>query len=211
MSCDQRNESLFQVILRMLAFIGKGSHPEMFAHIQPHGHATARLVRYFARSCVPDIERVGLTLSEFSFGAHLHDVGKYLLSKSILLKPGRLNEEEYAAISLHPIYGANVLSHFTEITEPIRRIVLHHHEHWDGSGYPDGLSGVAIPIEARAVAIADVYTSLRSRRSYKRSLAKAEALVLMGEMAGRKLDPCLTEDFIALVRDNPAQVSYRSA
>lgn len=190
----------FQLVLSTLAVIGKRSQPEIFAHIQPHGKATARLVSYFAAQCVSDANRGGLSLNELACGAHLHDIGKYLLNSSILLKPGRLSEEEYGAVSLHPIYGANVLSKFNEISAPIRRIVLHHHEHWDGSGYPDGLSGSNIPIEARLVAVVDVYTSLRARRTYKPTWTKAEALELMKGMAGQKLDPCLTEDFITLVR-----------
>jgi putative two-component system response regulator len=82
-------------------------------------------------------------------------------------------------------------------------MALHHHEHWDGSGYPDGLAGTAIPIEARIIALADVYTSLRARRSYKRMMTKPEAIELLKEMAGQKLDPCMVEDFIKLINAKP--------
>jgi HD-GYP domain-containing protein (c-di-GMP phosphodiesterase class II) len=203
MLCVARQESLFHTVLQTLAFLGEVSQPEMFSHVHPHGQASARLVRYFANASVPDVKCSGLSLDELAFGAQLHDVGKYLLKKSVILKPGKLSEEEYAAVSLHPIYGVNILSQFGGMTDPIRRIVLHHHEHWDGSGYPDGLSGMSIPLEARTVAVVDVYTSLRARRSYKETMTKAEALSVMREMAGQKLDPCLTEDFIKLVSSKP--------
>lgn len=203
MNCPQRvDENLFRT-LKLLTLVGRQSQPVMFAHIHPHGHATAGLSRYFAAACVSDATGGVLSLEEIACGAHLHDVGKYLVSSSVLLKPGRLNEEEYALVSLHPIYGANILSQFCGLTGAIRRMALHHHEHWDGSGYPDGLAGTAIPIEARIIALADVYTSLRARRSYKRMMTKPEAIELLKEMAGQKLDPCMVEDFIKLINAKP--------
>jgi putative two-component system response regulator len=77
--------------------------------------------------------------------------------------------------------------------------VLYHHERWDGDGYPEGLTGRRIPLAARLVAVADVYTSLRARRAYKPTLTRREAASVMEEMAGRELDPDLTEDFLKFV------------
>lgn len=199
MSCPQRSDENLLRMLKLLTRVGRKYQPLMFAHIYPHGHATARLSRYFAATCVSGATGGAFSLEEIAIGAHLHDVGKYLVSDAVLLKPDRLNEEEYALVSLHPIYGANILSRFCGLTDRIRRMALHHHEHWDGTGYPDGLSGTAIPIEARIIALADVYTSLRARRSYKQMMTKQSALETLKEMAGQKLDPCLTEDFIKLV------------
>jgi HD-GYP domain-containing protein (c-di-GMP phosphodiesterase class II) len=85
------------------------------------------------------------------------------------------------------------------ITETVWRVVLYHHERWDGGGYPEGLQGTRIPLAARLVAIADVYTSLRARRSYKPTLTKREAAAEMEAMAGRELDPDLTRDFLKFV------------
>ena len=185
-----------QIVLHAAAALGRAEQPEVYRHVHPHGRATAALVRSFAaavwRAARPPLEEVEL-------GAHLHDFGKYLIPKSILLKPGPLSEAERVAISFHPVYGAQVLSGLTAITEAVRRVVLYHHERWDGGGYPEGLCGTRIPLEARLVAVCDVYTSLRARRSYKPTLTKREAAAEMEAMAGRELDPDLTRDFLKLV------------
>jgi HD-GYP domain-containing protein (c-di-GMP phosphodiesterase class II) len=188
-----------QAILRAVASLVREEQPELYRHIYPHGHATAKLVRAFASSIGSDGAAGAPTLDEIELGAHLHDVGKYLIPKSILLKPGPLDEGERAVISLHPVYGAQLLSKLTAVTGGIRRIVLYHHERWDGDGYPEGLQKTAIPFEARLVAITDVYTSLRARRTYKPTLTRGEAAAEMREMAGRELDPEMTRDFLRFV------------
>jgi HD-GYP domain-containing protein (c-di-GMP phosphodiesterase class II) len=137
---------------------------------------------------------------EMEFSAQVHDIGKYFIAPSILLKPGLLDDEERVIMSLHSIYGSLIISKLPGMTDAIRHSVLYHHEHWDGSGYPDGLSGLDIPLEARIVSVVDVYTSLRARRSYKPTLTKSEACETLMEMAGDELDPCLVEDFVRLVR-----------
>jgi HD-GYP domain-containing protein (c-di-GMP phosphodiesterase class II) len=139
--------------------------------------------------------------AEIEFGARLHDIGKYFIAPSILLKPGTLDEEERIIMSLHPIYGAIIVEKMQGMTDTIYRAVLHHHEHWDGSGYPEGFAGTGIPLEARLISVADVYMSLRARRSYKPTYSKREALATLIHMAGRELDPCLVEDFIHLIGD----------
>jgi len=183
---------------RVFAAFRQAEQPEWFLHIHPHGHATARLARRFAAACGKAVR--GPTLDEIEFGAHVHDIGKYVISKAILFKPGPLNEEERAAMSLHPIYGAQILDGLPHLTTHIRQAVLYHHERWDGAGYPEGLAGNAIPITARVVAVTDVYTSLRARRSYKPTLTRAEAYALLAEMAGRELDPDLVQEFLTFAR-----------
>lgn len=188
-------------VTKVIALTGRKPQPEIFAHVQPHAHATANLARRFAlaNGC---ISRGNMpTLEELEVGAYLHDVGKYFIAPSVLLKTGEFDDEERAAVSLHSTLGAAVISKFPRMTEAIRLTVLHHHEHWDGGGYPDGLSGTFIPLAARLVSVVDVYTSLRSRRSYKPTLTKQEALGTLKVMAGRELDPCLVEDFVRLVCD----------
>jgi HD-GYP domain-containing protein (c-di-GMP phosphodiesterase class II) len=186
-----------QAVLLAAAALGREEQPEVYRHVHPHGRATAILARSFAAAI--GLRGGGPTLDEVELGAHLHDFGKYLIPRSLLLKPGPLSEEERAVVSLHPVYGAQVLSGLTAITETVCGVVLYHHERWDGAGYPEGLQGTRIPLAARLVAVADVYTSLRARRSYKPTLTKREAAAEMEAMAGRELDPDLTSDFLKFV------------
>lgn len=188
-----------QAVLRAASALGREEQPELYRHVHPHGRATAILARSFAEVIWPRGAGRGPSLDEVELGAHLHDFGKYLISKSLLLKPGPLSDEERAVVSLHPVYGAQVLSGLTAVTEAVRRVVLYHHERWDGDGYPEGLQGTRIPLAARLVSIADVYTSLRARRSYKPTFTKREAADEMGAMAGHELDPDLTSDFLKFV------------
>ena len=199
---DQKDDSndLLKTIQHAVATVGNVTEPAIFAHVQPHAHATARLVRYFAAACGFDNVIRGPTLNELEFSAQMHDIGKYFIAPSVLLKPGLLDEEERAIVSLHSIYGSTIISKLPGMTDAIRHVVLHHHEHWDGSGYPEALSGTDIPVEARIVAVADVYTSLRARRSYKPMLTKLEACQTLVGMAGAELDPCLVEDFVKMVK-----------
>jgi HD-GYP domain-containing protein (c-di-GMP phosphodiesterase class II) len=184
-----------QALLFAAAALGRDEQPTLYRHVHPHGHATARLARSFAVAL--GCSDAGTpTLDEIELGAHLHDFGKYLIAESILLKPGPLDEAERVAVSLHPVYGAHLLASLPAVTEAVRQIVLYHHEHWDGGGYPEGLTGRRIPLAARLVAVADVYTSLRARRSYKPSLTRREAATALEGMAGRELDPDLTRDFL---------------
>jgi HD-GYP domain-containing protein (c-di-GMP phosphodiesterase class II) len=187
-------------VLQAAASLGRREQPELYRHVHPHGQATARLARSFAAS-LGHFDGCGgrPTLDELELGAHLHDFGKYLIAKSILLKPGPLSADERAAVTSHPVYGAQLLSGLTAVTAAILRVVLYHHERWDGGGYPEGLRAARIPLAARLVAVADVYTSLRARRSYKPPLTKREAAAEMRRMAGRELDPHMTRDFLKLI------------
>jgi putative two-component system response regulator len=193
------NRWAIKSVLVAVAMLGQEEQPELYRHVHPHGHATARLARAFAESagCADDFN--GLTLDEIELGAHLHDFGKYLIAKSILLKPGPLTDEERLAVSLHPVYGAQVLSSLPAISGPVLQMVLYHHERWDGRGYPDGLRQEQIPLAARLISIVDVYTSLRARRVYKAALTRDEAVLTIKEMAGGALDPAMTEDFLKFI------------
>jgi HD-GYP domain-containing protein (c-di-GMP phosphodiesterase class II) len=180
--------------LRALTYVGRNLDQGIFSHFQPHAHATARLARRFAAYLYGSGTHRHW-LDELEIGAYVHDVGKYFIAPEILLKPDQLDEEERKVVSLHSVYGALAVSKLPWVTEIIHRIALHHHEHWAGTGYPEGLSGVRIPPEARLVAVVDVYLSLRAKRSYKQTLSRAEALKVLASMAGRELDPSLVEDF----------------
>ncbi|MDF3172117.1 response regulator [Pseudomonas sp. ER28] len=129
--------------------------------------------------------------------APMHDVGKIGIADHILLKPGPLSEEERRVMQQHPAIGHSILTdrHASELTALAAEISLTHHEKWDGSGYPNGLSGEQIPLSGRIVAICDVYDALRTPRPYKEPWPIEKAQAYIREQAGKHFDP----DLVALV------------
>lgn len=127
----------------------------------------------------------------------MHDVGKIGIPDAILRKPGKLDAEEWKVMAGHVEIGARIIGeHQTGLLAMARRIALCHHEKWDGSGYPQGLSGKDIPIEARIVAVADVFDALTSERPYKHAWPVEEAVELLQRERGRHFDPELIDLFI---------------
>ncbi len=134
------------------------------------------------------------SLRWFRMGALLHDVGKIVVPSSILNKPGPLTPAEWATMKRHPQAGVHLLREI-EFPWDIRPMVRHHHEHWDGGGYPDGLAGDDIPLSARILCLADVFDALTSSRSYRGGLTPGHALSVMREDSGIIFDPALFEVF----------------
>jgi cyclic di-GMP phosphodiesterase len=148
-------------------------------------------------------EELGWSLSEVDqirLAAPMHDIGKIGIPDHILQKPGRLEAHEWAIMETHAAIGASMLSG-TEIDmmNTASEIARSHHERWDGSGYPEGLSGEAIPISARITAIVDIYDALVHKRVYKPAFEEAEAMLMMSAMAGTQIDPNLFELFQQLL------------
>ncbi|MGE7090161.1 HD domain-containing phosphohydrolase [Lysinibacillus sp. NPDC048646] len=141
----------------------------------------------------------------------LHDIGKSGIPESILYKPGPLTFYERKIIEMHPLIGVEVLHKISDgmnyklfdDIEIASNIIKYHHEKWDGTGYPDGLKGEDIPFEARIIAIVDVYDALISKRSYKKSWSKKEALSYLKEQKGIQFDPFLVDAFLERVIDLP--------
>ena len=124
--------------------------------------------------------------------ATVHDIGKIGIPEHVLMKPGKLSEEELHLVRLHPIFGASVLSR----TSPLKRlipIVLHHHERWDGDGYPSGLSGVDIPIEARIIFVCDAFDAMTVGRPHGEVCSTEEAMVELRNGAGSQFDAQVVE------------------
>jgi putative two-component system response regulator len=131
--------------------------------------------------------------------APLHDLGKVAIPDAILLKPGALTDTERAAMQQHTVIGAQMLeSSPMPALQVARAIALSHHERWDGSGYPHGLSGPWIPLPGRIVAIADVFDALTSHRPYKRAWSLAGALAEIRALRGSSFDPSLVDVFLRL-------------
>jgi HD-GYP domain-containing protein (c-di-GMP phosphodiesterase class II) len=127
--------------------------------------------------------------------AAVHDVGKLAVAGAVLRKPGDLTPAELEAIQHHPALGAG----FVVALPPFRPAlggVLYHHERWDGGGYPSGVAGSAIPIEARILAVADAFDAMTSTRPYRRAAAPERALEEIERCAGTQFDPCLARAFV---------------
>jgi putative two-component system response regulator len=131
-------------------------------------------------------------------GSYLHDLGKVALPDNILFKAGMLTDEEWEAVRLHPAAGESICRRLQSF-EPVLPIIRSHHERWDGSGYPDGLSGARIPLLARVLQMADIYDALTSQRPYKPAYQPEKALGIMQEETDRGWrDPELMELFLRL-------------
>lgn len=137
-------------------------------------------------------------IEKIEAAARVHDLGKIAVPDAILLKPGPLDEKEWEIMKKHPVVGAEILEGL-EIYRDCVEYIRHEHEHWDGSGYPDGLKGEEIPLGARILAVADVWHALLSDRPYRRAYTKEEARKIMQDMAGKVLDPKLVELFLKIV------------
>jgi HD-GYP domain-containing protein (c-di-GMP phosphodiesterase class II) len=142
-------------------------------------------------------ERLQLNQNEqdiLNWASILHDVGKIGVPESILNKPGRLNEEEFEVIKRHPKKGSDILRPLEQLKSCLPGI-LHHHERYDGKGYPQGLKGEEIPLCARIIAVADTFDAITSNRAYRPAKAAEKALAIIEDGVGTQLDPACVEAF----------------
>jgi putative two-component system response regulator len=134
-------------------------------------------------------------------GGYLHDLGKIAVPDGVLLKPGPLTPAERREVNRHPGVGADLVRGMRTLDD-VRPLIRHHHERWDGSGYPDGLRGEAIPLGARIMAVVDVYDALRTARPYKSPLPLARTLdVLKAERDAGAWDPVVVNAFLEVLRE----------
>jgi PAS domain S-box-containing protein len=136
-------------------------------------------------------------------GALLHDIGKIGVPDAILHKPGPLTEAEWAVMRRHPVIARDLLAPIAYLRDAME-IPVHHHERWDGSGYPDGLAGEGIPLAARIFAVVDVWDALTSDRPYRGAWSEEAALAHLHENAGRLFDPACVDAFLAMRREGRA-------
>ncbi len=153
----------------------------------------------FALSVGEQLELSGAQQRNLEFAALLHDVGKIAISKEIINKPGKLDADEWAIIKTHPIEGQKMLDRVGGFMHEVGLIVRSHHERWDGSGYPDGLAGDAIPLEARIIAGCDTWNAMRTDRVYRKALSREAALAELLAAAGSQLDPRVVDTLARLV------------
>jgi HD-GYP domain-containing protein (c-di-GMP phosphodiesterase class II) len=156
-----------------------------------HAHRVAGLAVAAARGLGWSDEALGNVRA----GSLLHDVGKLAVPQAILAKPGPLTASELAEVRRHPAAGAVLVSSLPSARRALPAI-LHHHERWDGTGYPGRIAGEAIPIEARLISVADAYDAMTSHRPYQATLSIRDALDELGRCAGTQFDPLLTDSCI---------------
>ena len=147
-------------------------------------------------------EQLGLDAEQrrnLEFAALLHDVGKIAVPKEIINKPGSLSPGEWALVKAHTLEGERMLSRVGGFMRAVGLIVRSHHERWDGGGYPDGLAGEAIPLEARIITCCDSWNAMRTDRSYRRALSHEVALAELRAGSGTQFDPRVVEALLALV------------
>jgi len=164
----------------------------------PYAYGHSRKVSTYAEALA---EAIGLSpdeVSRVSTAALLHDIGKVGIPDKVLNKKGRLSGEDWEAIKAHPRLGANIVGSIPHLVSCVSSI-LHHHERWDGGGYPEGLKGEEIPIEARILAIADSFEAMTSARPHRPPLSREEAIKKLRQGAGIQFDPKLVEVFIGII------------
>ncbi len=168
------------------------------SHTRLHSERVATIASDIARAVgldEPDVRQI-------TMGARIHDIGKIGIPDSILLKPEKLTDDEMAIIRQHPTMGVELLKGI-KFMRDVLPIVKHHHERWDGRGYPDGLAGQDIPLWARIVGLADAYEAMTAGRPYKPAKTPEEALAEVEKFSGIQFDPKLARVFKELWEQNP--------
>jgi HD-GYP domain-containing protein (c-di-GMP phosphodiesterase class II) len=158
---------------------------------QGHGARVAALAEPIAARLGWEPERI----ASLRFGAPLHDIGKVVVRRDLLRKPGPLSLDELAEIRTHPRAGAELVLPI-RVARPALPYVLFHHERWDGKGYPSGMRGRSIPLEARLLAVADAFDAMTSQRPYRPALTTDHALAELGACAGSQFDPEIAALFL---------------
>ena len=166
-----------------------------------HQRRVARLAAAIA--CEMGMER--RKVRQIELAAMIHDIGKIEIPSEILSKPGKLSDIEYRLIQTHPAAGHRILQTI-EVPWALAEIIHQHHERMDGSGYPRGLSGSDILMEARIIAVADAYDAMTSGRPYRPPLSSAEALREIRAASGTQFDPSVVEVFLELFKKSPESI-----
>jgi diguanylate cyclase (GGDEF)-like protein/putative nucleotidyltransferase with HDIG domain len=169
-------------------------------------HCHVRRVQIYAAGLGKLLKLSKAEIAALKAGALLHDIGKLAVPAHIVNKPGRLTQAEFEKMKIHTTVGAQILSR-VEFPYPVIPIVRHHHEQWDGLGYPDGLKAEQIPITARIISVVDCFDSVREDRPFRRGMTRDEALALLRRGSGTHFDPNIVELFIAHLPNFEAEIA----
>ncbi len=171
--------------------------------IEAKDHYTGRHVEnteFIAEKIARKLKLPQKEIENIKHAAILHDLGKIGIDEKILLKPGKLNDEEMEKVKKHPLIGAEILKSIHALSGAIP-FVMHHHEKYNGQGYPSGLKGNQIPLGARIIALADVYQALTSNRPYRKAFSKAKALGIIKSQIHSHFDPQVVSAFIEIMKE----------
>ena len=185
--------------IRMLAAAVEARDPYTGGHLER--------VTHYALAIARSLGWTGERITEAEMGAILHDIGKIGIHDAILRKAGPLTDEEWVHMRSHPVIGTQILRGISFL-EPVIPYVRHHHERWDGKGYPDGLAGENIPIGGRLIAVADAFDAMTSSRPYRPALPVDAALAELRSSTGRQLDPRIVEAFMSAYDRGEIRVEY---
>jgi diguanylate cyclase (GGDEF)-like protein/putative nucleotidyltransferase with HDIG domain len=177
---------------------------------EPYTERHSMAVALYAEGIARVMGLTGAQIASIRTAAMLHDVGKIGIPDSILNKPGPLTEGEYALVKRHTVMAAQILEHTSFLRSELP-IIVHHHEWWDGSGYPEGLAGEAIPLGARILHVADAMDAMFSVRSYKQSFGLERVIAELRQESARQFDPIVAEAAIAWLERNPDQIVQSGA
>ncbi len=168
----------------------------------PYTHGHSERVLAWATAVAAELGLTGPGLRNFAYAAELHDIGKLAVPDHILQAPRRLTEAEFAIVRQHPRRGVELIEHLNFLT-PARPAILHHHEKLDGTGYPDGLAGDRIPLEARILSVVDAYDAMTSVRPYRPAMSHEEAVAELRRCTGAQFDPACVDAFLRLLEHAP--------
>ena len=167
----------------------------------PYTHEHQKNVAFVAQKIGIKLNLTPYQMTCLRLGASIHDIGKIKIPMELLYKPGTIEPEEFELIKKHAAYGGDLFEGYT-LPWPIYEVVSQHHERIDGSGYPKGLKGNEISLEAKIVAIADTYESLSNNRPYRKSIGTKIAIKTIKEGKGTKFDPVAGDAFIKCVEED---------
>ncbi len=200
----ERSKIVQEMVLRMQHIVGLADPNETGLHVERVGAVSAELYRHIAHIQGVDADKAYTMQSQIRLAAKLHDIGKVGIPKEILKKPGKLTDEEFETMKQHTGIGANIFSLTMDTTDNLaKNVALHHHQKWNGRGYSGApnvpiLAGEDIPLEARIVAVADVFDALISKRSYKPSWTWEQAVDVLRQDSGSHFDPLVVDSFCAI-------------
>lgn len=171
---EQRDDA--ETVLHALARVIEAKDPHTLGHADRVAQYAVKLGKAMGANAHD--------LATLRKGGMLHDLGKIAIPDAILMKPGRYTPEEFAEMKRHPVLGCDICSKLQTIQDALP-LIRHHHEKLDGSGYPDGLKGDAVPPMVRIISVVDIYDALRSQRSYKEAFTVDKSFQIMWEEAGK--------------------------